>query len=173
MNGFIYKAVNLSNWKVYIGQTIQVPQKRWYKHLIDAKKGSKLPFHRALKKYGSEMFSFEVIAEVSRNTEKELFYLLDKLETYYIGYYDSINWGYNLTDGGGGHSTRRYLYLEADEEGNLVEVWKGIENSNALQYGSDLANGRVKHSTDDNPKITRVYEDWQRQIVDDTTYLNF
>lgn len=37
------------------------------------------------------MFSFEVIAEVDRNDEKELHQILDELEIYYIKYYDSTN----------------------------------------------------------------------------------
>lgn len=168
MKGFIYKAVNLVNWKVYIGQTIRKVEERWKQHTTSAKSGSKFPFHSALRKYGECMFSFEVIAEVDRSDENELHRILDELEVYYIKYYDSTNWGYNVTEGGDGHSTRRFLYLECDRDGNLLDVWKATENKSALQYGSDLKNNRIVHKTDDwFPKYTQVLEDWQTQINND------
>lgn len=168
MKGFIYKAVNLVNWKVYVGQTVQSVQIRWNSHISDAKSGSYYPFHKALRKYGVCMFSFEVIAEVDRNDEKELHQILDELEIYYIKYYDSTNWGYNLTDGGNGHSTRRYVYLECDRDGNIIDVWKGTENITALQYGSSLNRGKIVHKTEEwFPRYTQVIEDWQKQIVED------
>lgn len=159
MKGYVYKIVNLSNWKVYIGQTVQTPEKRWADHISDAnrQKGNCIKLRRALHKYGSEMFSFEVIAEVDRNSEKEVFDILNELETYYIKYYDSIRWGYNITEGGNGHSTRKYLYLETDDEGNLVEVWKATENLNAINA---CQNEQVK-------KYTKVYNNWERQVSED------
>lgn len=167
MKGFIYKATNLYNWKVYVGQTTQKVEIRWNAHINEAKGKSQYPFHRALRKYGVEMFSFEVIAEVERNTEKELRKILDDLETYYINYYDSTNWGYNATEGGGGHSTRRYLYLEFDRDGELQEVWKATENKAACQYGSDLKRGKITEPIDWHPKYIQVWEDWQNQINED------
>lgn len=170
MKGYIYKAVNLCNWKVYVGQTTRKPQTRWDGHIRAAESGDDkhcIKFNRALRKYGKEMFSFSVIAEVDRNDTKELHSILDELEKYYIKYYDSIENGYNITEGGGGHKTGRYLYLEFDREGNLEEVWRGSESVRATQYGSDLKAGRIDEPTDWHPKYIQVWEDWQKQINED------
>lgn len=170
MKGYIYKAVNLCNWKVYIGQTTRKPQTRWNQHIQSAKSGDDkhcIKFYRALRKYGTEMFSFDVIAEVDRNDTKELHSVLDSLEQYYIKYYDSIENGYNITEGGKGHQTGRYLYLEFDRDGNLQEVWRYTENTTAKQYGSDLKYGRIPEPIDWHPKYIQVLEDWQQQINED------
>lgn len=91
--GYIYKITNKINQKVYIGQTIQTPSQRWYHHLTDAKLGSDLKFHRALRKYGRENFTKDIIEEV----EDEL---LNDREIYWISFYDSYEDGYNSTLGG-------------------------------------------------------------------------
>ena len=51
-------------------------------------------------KYGVEMFDFLVIAEVYSFTVYDLKSRLNELELYYIDYYNSIEYGYNLTQGG-------------------------------------------------------------------------
>ena len=86
----IYKVTNLSNNRIYIGQTIQnVP---WYK-------GSGKYLKLAHKKYGKNNFKFEKIVEGDFNKE-----LTDSLEIHYIRLYNSTNKkiGYNLSQGGGG-----------------------------------------------------------------------
>ena len=140
MKGYIYKITNLVNWKCYIGQTTCTPDKRWNDHLKDGNTHC-YKIHRALKKYGKCMFSFEVIAEVDRPLREEVWEVLDNLEQYYIEYYDSINYGYNITKGGGGHSSKRSTYLEFDDE-ELKEVWFGNENHSIANEGCAFASGK-------------------------------
>lgn len=90
----IYKATNLVNGKVYIGQTIRSLEYRKRRHLQDAKRGDSTHFHQALRKYGEHNFVFEVIDEAFNKTE------LNKLENYYIQQFNSIKTGYNMVDGG-------------------------------------------------------------------------
>ena len=94
----IYKATNLINGKVYIGQTINTLEYRKNQHFREAKskRRNTVYFHNALNKYGYENFKFEEID--SANTQQEL----DEKERYWIKYYDSINKnkGYNLDSGG-------------------------------------------------------------------------
>lgn len=94
----IYKATNLINGKVYIGQTINTLEYRKNQHFREAKskRRNTVYFHNALNKYGYENFKFEEID--SANTQEEL----DEKERYWIKYYDSINKnkGYNLDSGG-------------------------------------------------------------------------
>lgn len=102
------------------------------------------------------MFSFDVIAEVDRPLREEVWEVLDNLEQYYIKYYDSINYGYNITEGGGGHSSKRKTYLKFNGE-ELEEVFFGGENWNALQSGSAAANGKRVNKEKPLPVIQEPY----------------
>lgn len=90
----IYKVTNNLNGKMYIGQTRRTLRARKLQHIRDAKKGSKVQFHRALVKYGVDNFTWETLCYTDNKKE------LNELETYYIEKYDSINKGYNMIDGG-------------------------------------------------------------------------
>lgn len=97
--GYIYKATNVVNGKVYIGQTMRTVEVRWKEHLWDAnhKNGFKYnsQFHRAIKKYTTESFTIEEIEECDDS-------LLNEREIYWISFYNSTdrNHGYNIQDGG-------------------------------------------------------------------------
>jgi hypothetical protein len=61
--GIIYLITNKVNGKKYIGQTVHSASRRWGGHKLSANKGSRLPIHSAIRKYGPENFTVEVIAE--------------------------------------------------------------------------------------------------------------
>lgn len=108
MKGFIYKVTNKVNSKVYIGQTIQTVQERWYRHcgksgLSDSEMNTH--FKRAILKYGKESFSIEILEEVDSSK-------LDEREKYYINLYDSYNNGYNSTLGGQNGGYRPFKLIE-------------------------------------------------------------
>lgn len=88
----IYKIQNLINGKIYIGQSVHI-KARFNQHKNEAKNGNTRPLYNAIRKYGVENFSFEVIEECSK--EK-----LNEREIYWIKKYDSFHNGYNLTPGG-------------------------------------------------------------------------
>lgn len=105
--GKIYKITNNINDKVYIGQTIQTIKTRFKNHLATARcnnSHSSAPIYRAIKKYGEENFSIEIVED---NIPSEL---LDEREQYWIQYYDSYYSGYNATLGGQGKGSRIYDY---------------------------------------------------------------
>ena len=91
----IYIIKNDINDKVYIGQTVDVHQ-RWaqYQSLVK-KTPDKQVISRAMKRYGIEHFSIEIIESQVEN--------YDEREKYWIEYYNSIvpN-GYNVAPGGKG-----------------------------------------------------------------------
>ena len=90
----VYKATNLINAKRYIGQTTCSLNSRKQKHFSTSKIRCRLYFHKALRKYGKDHFVWEVI-RICGNIDE-----LNAWEQYYILYYDSMRWGYNLESGG-------------------------------------------------------------------------
>lgn len=103
MCGIIYKATNLVNGKVYIGQTEQTLNERMKEHYRHSKreKYNHIVFYRAIKKYGKENFKWEIIDNASNEDE------LNNKEIYWIDLYKSYihrkdSNGYNMTLGGDG-----------------------------------------------------------------------
>ena len=89
----IYKITNLVNKKIYIGQTTGTLEKRFQRHKQDAISGRlDTHFARAIRKYGEENFSAEIID--TAQTQEEL----TKKEYYWIGYYNARINGYNETE---------------------------------------------------------------------------
>lgn len=95
MKGIVYKAT-APNGKSYIGITITNLEERIRCHLKAVMKGSKFPFHSAIRKYGKDKIRWELIDKAS-SWEK-----LCKLERKYIKEFETYKNGYNLTLGGEG-----------------------------------------------------------------------
>lgn len=105
---YIYKIVNKINGKVYIGKTIYTTAYRWNQHISAAtsdkeKDDYNYLLHKAIRKYGVDNFTVEVIEEVEDETK------LSSREIYWINYYNSCileedSNGYNMTYGGEGVS---------------------------------------------------------------------
>ncbi len=105
MYGIIYKATNTLNNKVYIGQTTQDLNSRISSHKHRAKYELDIHTHfiNALRKYGFENFIWEIIDQAENQNE------LDDKEKYWIQYYDSINTGYNIQEGGSSMKSEQFL----------------------------------------------------------------
>lgn len=124
MQGVIYKYVNKSNGKVYIGQTIHENlRKNEHKCHSKTRKNTQSAFYNAIDKYGWDNFEYSVLETVEAKTLKELKSKLNPLEIKYIQEYDSYNSGYNNTLGGDhvGHKARSIL--EYDLQGNLLHKY--------------------------------------------------
>jgi len=90
---WIYKITNIQNNKVYIGQTIRPIKDRFHRHINDAMNNIlDTHFARAIRKYGKDNFIIEEIDSATSQDE------LNKLEQYWIQYYNSVENGYNETD---------------------------------------------------------------------------
>jgi len=112
----IYKATNLINNKVYIGQTINTLDRRKQSHFWSVSSGSDNYFHKALRKHGEESFRWQVIC-ICPNMDS-----LNNQEEYYIAYYDTMTGGYNLTSGGNG-------YILPDEVKEKMSILQTGENN--------------------------------------------
>lgn len=110
--GFIYKATNIANGKMYIGQTSQSINNRWKQHLYESTHESGSSYNNyiscAIRKYGAESFSVEEVERCDNS-------MLNEREKYWIKKFDAINSGYNLTPGGKG----RQLYSDDD----ILRMW--------------------------------------------------
>jgi group I intron endonuclease len=91
----VYKATNIINNKVYIGQTIKTLEQRRKTHESSPDYNSAY-FQRAIKKYGKINFKWEVLEVCQTRVQ------LNTQEKFWIAFYCSnkVSSGYNLTDGG-------------------------------------------------------------------------
>lgn len=91
----IYKITCNETGKCYIGQSIDI-ENRWLQHICATKyETDNNKFYNAMRKYGYENFTYEIIEECSNSQEE-----LDDRERYWIEYYNSYEDGYNSTRGG-------------------------------------------------------------------------
>lgn len=92
----IYMIRNLSNNKVYIGQSTDI-NRRWNDHKMKLKNNIHYNEHlqKSYNKYGEKFFQYSILCETSKEN-------LNELESYYIQKYQSDNskYGYNQTLGG-------------------------------------------------------------------------
>ena len=89
----IYKLTNTKNNMSYIGQAVNIAD-RWKQH-IKCGLGIDTPntqLYKIIKKDGVENFKFEVLEECKRED-------LNRKEKYWIGFYKTDDFGYNMTKG--------------------------------------------------------------------------
>lgn len=125
----IYKIQNKINGKVYVGQSNDMAR-RWREHINSCKNENQkrnynMIIHKAMRKYGIDNFSFEVLEEC--DIER-----LDEREQYWIAYLDSMNRekGYNLVSGGQSnmalsgenHSQAKLTQKEVDQIKSMLKA---------------------------------------------------
>jgi group I intron endonuclease len=119
----IYISTNKMNGKSYIGQTTKKLSKRIYQH---QKIKRNLPFSNAIRKYGFENFTWEIIEKCDNQEE------LDEMEFHYIKQYNTLSPnGYNLTLGFG-NTTTGYKYTKSQKE----DISKRVSGKNNPNYGN-------------------------------------
>lgn len=92
----IYK-ITAPNGKVYIGQSTEI-ENRWNRYKkLQCKRQSKL--YNSFLKYGIDNFQFNVLFEIKIKNVN----ILNKVESAYINFFDSMNNGLNCTSGGEGY----------------------------------------------------------------------
>lgn len=91
----IYKVTNISTKEIYIGKSTTIGT-RWHNHVKSAyglAGVAESQFQRALKKYGIDNFTWELLEEVPKQQ-------LGEREKHYIDFYGSKTYGYNQKEGG-------------------------------------------------------------------------
>lgn len=92
----IYKITNINTKEIYIGKTRADVSKRWTEHIktsLNIGSAAKSKIHNALFNHWDE-FTFEILEKVSDDS------LLSQREKYYINFYESNIYGYNMNSGG-------------------------------------------------------------------------
>lgn len=120
----IYIATNKINGKRYVGKTDTTLDKRWYKHNKDVEYGSQRHFHRAIRKYGKENFTFELLEDCSSelNNEREVFWIAE------------LKPEYNMTKGGDGgwihnQAGNRWKVKDPSRMGKHKNQWKNDDGT--------------------------------------------
>lgn len=116
----IYKFENNINGHIYIGQSIDI-KKRFREHKSASFNPNNpdynLPIHSAIRKYGLENFSFDIIDICSE--EK-----LNDQEIYWIDYYNSYtNGNYNISKGGNNREHVGKPVQCYDMDGNFIKEY--------------------------------------------------
>lgn len=112
----IYKITNKITSQSYIGQSVDI-SRRWTEH-CRVSKADKSLISKAIAEYGKDNFIFEVLCECNIDE-------LDKNESYYIHYYNTITPnGYNIENSICGNS--RFVKTDVD----ILSLIKDIKDSN-------------------------------------------
>jgi len=91
---YVYKITNIINGKCYIGIS-KNPYARFNTHI----KNNKYPINKAIKKYGKENFTLDILCSCSDYNS------VGDQERFYISYYNTmLPFGYNVSLGGGSHT---------------------------------------------------------------------
>lgn len=91
----VYKITNKANGKLYVGKTSKTIDERFAVHYHNAKKEKDTYLYKAMRKYGIENFTIELLDASSEN--------MDDIEKYWIKELNTlIPNGYNMTTGGDG-----------------------------------------------------------------------
>lgn len=93
MYGIIYRATNIVNGHMYIGQTKTALAKRWSKHCSDARSGAGWVLAAAIRKHGKESFVLDVVEECPCK---------EALNEAEIAWIAKLHPTYNSCGGGGG-----------------------------------------------------------------------
>lgn len=181
MYGFIYITTNHINGKRYIGQK-SYSQNNWKSYL-----GSGIYLNRAIKKYGKENFSKEIIEDCET---KEI---LDEREKYWINYYNAVESDdyYNIASGGDGGNTivgyseeqleqykeyKRKLHKKTAPKGELCasskltekQVLEIIERLKKNDFSSDIAKDyKVSTVTINDIRNYRTWKNFTENVIFD------
>ena len=152
----IYKIENNINHMIYIGQSIDI-ENRFIQHKNNK---NNYDIHVALREYGIENFSFDIIELCSK---KEL----NEREIYWISYYNCQKPnGYNCTPGGTGWNpaveASKIRVAQYDLNGNFIKEFESISDAERQTLA-----GHISDVLDKENKIIGCIEIQGSQHYDD------
>lgn len=146
----IYKIVNDINDKVYVGQTWQPLQERFWQHCKPSQSACR-KLHRAISKYGSSHFTIVPLLICHAQD------VADHWEIFFIRKLDTIEHGYNIKEGGsaGKHSEETKRKISKANRGK-PSPRKGVTLSEETKNKIRLANTGYRHSDSTKKKISKA-----------------
>jgi|ERR1700691_2085453 len=148
--------------KVYVGQTKNTFDARWYCHVKDSRGKSKYRLHQAIRKHGENNFSTEILATPSSVEE------MNYLESYFIIMFnaDNPNYGYNMTRGGEGRSAPTIVSRETRAKiGAANKLWRSINGTTEGQKKAALRNLLAANTPEARAKRSRSLSVSMKGIV--------
>jgi group I intron endonuclease len=143
----IYKVVNRINGKIYIGFDSDWPNRLIYHYYNSRSKSKNYYIYRAIRKYGWENFSFDLIYQ-----SKDREYALKIMEPFFIKEYNSFENGYNMTSGGEGTFGKKQSLENKTKQSRLISErnkksnWynNGKQNTFSIEHpGNGWSLGRL------------------------------
>lgn len=150
----IYKIVNKVNGHYYIGMTSQTLEERWTGHCNSVNTG-KTKIYRAMKGYGIENFSIELLEQCHSQEHME------EREDYYL---NTLKPHYNmrLTGGTGGDTSYTENHIKARDKmkASAGTTWynNGTEQKRLTEAPEGWVKGRLFKSGKHPNKITKTFE---------------
>lgn len=126
---YIYKITNNINGKIYVGKHIS-------NSLTDSYYGSGIAIKKAIKKYGKENFTKEVLL-ICEDEDHQ-----NKMEIFYIDKFNSLKKGYNMTKGGEGKLGHKMSEKSKKKSSNSIKIFYK-NNPERRKKISDFAKTRV------------------------------
>ena len=156
--GAIYCYTNLINQKKYIGQSVD-PNQRYnaHKSAVYNEKSQEYntPLHAAMRKYGFENFSYEILQETNDVD------LLNEMEIFYISYYNTQTPnGYNILAGG----------RNALRGAMPVEVKKKLTWAQAKLSEDEVIILRLAYANKESPRA--IYDEFYKDKLHYNSFLN-
>ena len=135
----VYVATNSVNGKQYVGVTMRYLCHRKYTHFRMALKGnSQSAFHRALRKYGKEAFTFALLGK---------FDTFDEAKRQEINFISMLRPAYNMTKGGDGSVGYRHTQEErkriSERNKGRPGPWRGKGIPPGFLVRDDLWRARI------------------------------
>lgn len=148
--GVIYKITNDINDKVYVGKTVDL-RERSRGRIFEVKSNQTVAnsgIVSAMREMGLNKFHYEIIDYLEIHSDfkysnKELYEEeLSNKEVYWIKKLNTLDQGYNQTEGGEGIYNYTTSVIQYDIEGNFIQEWDSIKSANiVLNVNSNSVSG--------------------------------
>lgn len=154
----IYKFTNKKNGKVYIGKSIELKTRlSRYKNYFKRKSPGR--FYRAVKKYGWESFSFEILELFPSRNEFIANYILDR-EAFWISIYRSTepSLGYNISSYGGNTFGLKFPEDYKNKYRGAKNHFFGKKHTDETKKRMSLAKKGVPRTEEEKQKLRDFYK---------------
>lgn len=136
------------NGKGYVGVSKHGMRYRWLQHIRDLKKGRDTPFHMAIKKYGPDAFTHELLDVCTTESGA------DRAEKLWIKELNTTTPnGYNRTHGGVGRSTFDLSPEERQKKGN---AFRGRKHSTESRIKISVSRTGIRCKEEAKIKISKA-----------------